>query len=227
MKNPWEKEYQQSKLITKDDKPQHSVLKFLRFLKKQGVDLEGKTVLDLGCGTGRNSLYVVKEKGMHAIGYDISKTAIHIARKVARDSNLNNVQFDIRSIGEPYPLQDNTIDLILDVTSSNALTETERELYLAECFRVLKPEGHMFVRALAKDGDVNAKKLIKQFPGPEKDTYIMPGLGLTERVFTREDILALYRRYFEVLHIDKTTGYSQIEERMYKRNFFLLYLKKM
>lgn len=227
MKNPWEKEYQQSKLITKDNQPQHSVLKFLRFLKKQGVDLEGRTVLDLGCGTGRNSLYTAEEKGMHAIGYDISKTAIHIAREAARDSNIKHVQFDIRSIGEPYPLQDNTIDLILDVTSSNALTETERDLYLSECFRVLKPEGHMFVRALAKDGDDNAKNLIKQFPGPEKDTYTMPTIGITERVFTRDDMLSLYRRYFEILHIDKTTGYSQIDGRSFKRNFFLLYLKKV
>lgn len=222
----WEKEYQNPKLVTKEADPQASVLAFLKFLKKEEqYKVEDKTILDLGCGTGRNSNYLA-ERGNTVIGMEISSTALRIAKERAAEGRINNVSYIKQSIGEHFPFPDSHFDLILDVTSSNSLNEAERAIYLSESHRTLKPQGYFFVRALCKDGDQNAKELIKRNPGAEKDTYIMPEIGLTERVFSKEDFTTLYSPLFTILKLEKSTHYSHFNGRLFKRNFWLAYLQK-
>jgi len=226
----WEKEYRDSKLVTKDDKPQASVLKFLRWLKKEcDFCLEHKKILDLGSGTGRNANYLAA-LGNDVVGMEVSQTAINLAQKRISNlevSPLNNVAYIKQSIGTSYPFDDTTFDLILDVTSSNSLNEVERKTYLAETNRVLKPGGYFFVRALCKDGDDNAKYLIKNNPGPEKDTYVMPETGFIERVFSKEDFIATYSPFFTIIELEKETHYTRMNNRVYKRNFWIAYLQKI
>jgi SAM-dependent methyltransferase len=221
----WEKEYRNPQLITKEREPQKDVLRFLKFLRRdEGVALEGLTVLDLGSGTGRNANYLAA-LGNAVTGIEISRTAVGLARDRAREDGLT-VTYLHQSMGETFPVGDASVDLILDVTSSNSLNEREREAYLAECVRVLKPGGHMFVKTLCKDGDKNAKALIKNHPGPEKDTYVNQDMGLVERVFSRDDFLAAYGRLFSVQLLNVKTNYTRFKGQSYKRNFWLAYLKK-
>ncbi|MBI5126481.1 MAG: methyltransferase domain-containing protein [Candidatus Taylorbacteria bacterium] len=225
----WEREYRNPKLVTLHNEPQSSVKEFFRWLrKKENVELTGLHTLDLGCGTGRNTLHLASEGVAQAVGIDISKTAIEYAQKAAATENLTSVtKFIVGSIGEQLPFTDQSFDLILDVTASNALSEKERLTYVSEMHRLLKPNGHIFVRALCKDGDTNAKELIKASPGPETDTYIMPDTGFIERVFSKTDFEALYGQYFTVAYIDKETHYTLFNGRRYKRNFWIAYLKPL
>lgn len=221
----WEKEYQQSKLVTLGDEPQSDVLRYLKFLKKeQGVGLKNLKILDLGCGTGRNANYLA-ELGNEVAGIEISITAIRLAETRARQMGVK-VKYLKQSMGETYPFANNYFDLVIDITSSNSLNEVERQKYLVEVDRVLKTGGNFFVRALNKEGDKNAKNLLKTSPGREHDTYIMKGLGLTERVFDRKDFVELYSKYFKILELSKKTSYARFNNQSYKRNYWLAYLKK-
>ena len=236
----WESEYRSSKLVTKGDKPQSDVMDFFRWLRKeQGIDIRagGLRVLDLGCGTGRNSNYLA-ELGNHAIGYEISSTALQLAEERAKEAGIGtggvtgSAKYFKKSIGAPFALDASSVDLALDVTSSNSLNELERAIYLSELSRVLKPGAWLFLKALCKDGDQNAKNLMKKFPGPEKDTYVMPDLGLVERVWSREDLAEFYggvngaQSPFEIVTLGKKTNYSQIAGRSYKRNFWIAAMRK-
>ena len=222
----WDAEYKKSKLLTKENKPQSDIVRFVHFLRKEeGIEVENLTILDLGSGTGRNSFYF-SELDAKVIGFEISKTAIEIAEKNAKEAGLN-IEYNKQSIGETFPLENEVIDIALDVTSSNSLTEAEREMYLSETHRVLKRGGYFFVKSLCKDGDQNAKELLKQFPGGEKDTYIMPGLLITERVWSKEDFVSTYSKYFNILSLEKKTSYSRINNRSYKRNFWIAYMKNL
>ena len=98
--------------------------------------------------------------------------------------------------------------------------------YLNEVRRVLKIGGHFFVRALCKDGDKNAKNLLRQSPGTEYDTYINKDMDLIERVFSRQDFVNLYSKYFEIQKLIKKTNYAQFKGQSYKRNYWLAYMKK-
>ncbi len=230
------------------DEPQISVKDFLRWLRKgdaknqpprEKMPLEGIRALDLGCGNGKNSAYIAELDPTNTlVGIDISETALAYARSraTANPGLAQQITYIHQSIGDKFPntpaFADASFDITLDVTSSNSLNEKERETFLSETHRVLKPGGYFFVRALCKDADKNAQYLLKNNPGPEKDTYIMPDLGLTERVFSREDFIQTYTQSnlpagrFTLLHIEKETHYSKVADRLYKRNFWVAYLQK-
>ena len=88
----WDREYRKSKLLTKENKPQADVVRFVKFLYVHqnstavefwSIDeinkIDRKKILDLGSGTGRNSYYFA-ELGAKVIGFEISQTAINIAK---------------------------------------------------------------------------------------------------------------------------------------------------
>jgi SAM-dependent methyltransferase len=223
--NAWDREYKSPLLVTGKEEPQADTLRFLKFLKKdQKCRVEDKVVLDLGCGTGRNSNYLA-DLGNKVIGIEISKTAINLAKIRAKDLGVD-VKYILGDIGEKYEIEDNSVDVILDVTSSNSLNECGREIYLREMNRVLKTGGYIFVRALCKDGNKNVKNLLKMSPGKEYDTYIIKEIGLTERVFSREDFIKMYSKYFKILNLEKKTSYTTFDNRIYKRDYWLAYLTK-
>ncbi len=221
----WEREYRHPQLLTRKPEPQTDLKDFLRFLRKhEEVALEGLRVLDLGSGTGRNGNYIAK-LGNSTVGLEISETAVALARQRASDMGVA-AEYRLASFGETYPFADESFDVAIDVTSSNSLNEKEREIYVSETRRVLKKGGYLFVKALCKDGDKNAKNLLKLHPGPEADTYINPDLGLTERVFTRQDFIDKYGKSFKILRLQSKANYTRFNGQPYKRHFWLAYLRK-
>ncbi len=238
----WDTEYKTRSFMS-GTKPQKSVVKFAKLIKKARrelvasgdlveSDFSGLKVLDLGCGEGKNALYFA-ERGAEVVGIDISRVAIESARQSAREAGLSGLaSFTVGSMGEVLPYTDESFDIALDVTSSNALSTEERFVYLSEVSRVLKSGGRLFVRALCKDGDTNAKHLLKTSPSHERDTYIMPVSGLVERVFTYDDIMAIYSEYFKVEKIEKEEHYTTMqaksgERRKFKRNFWVMHVRKL
>ena len=221
--NSWNNEYKKSQLITQSHKPQKDFLRFIKWIKNnKHIDVYSDiTVLDLGCGVGRNSYYMADHYDARVHAWDFSADAIEKAQKFHQHDLIS---YEVRNIGEPFPLSDNSVDLILDVTSSNALNEKERDVYLQECTRVLKPEGYMYVRTLAKEGDKNAQAMVKEFPGGEYDTYKHPQLGVTERIFSGPDFKKLYNQHLEVIRMERKTGYQAFGKQRYKRNYWNVYL---
>jgi SAM-dependent methyltransferase len=223
--NTWEREYKNPLLVTKNEGPQADTLRFLKFLRKEEkYKVEDKIILDLGCGTGRNANYLA-ERGNKVIGIEISKTALNLAKQRAIDLEVD-VDYRLGDIGEPYKIEDNYVDMAIDVTSSNSLNEKGRENYLNEVNRVLKNGGYFFVRALAKDANKNVKNLLKISPGIEYDTYVIKEIGLTERVFSRDDFIKMYSKFFKILKLEKKTSYTTFNNRIYKRDYWLAYLQK-
>lgn len=221
----WEREYRNPLLVTKWPEPQNDVRRFLKFLKKeQAVDTAHLHVLDLGSGTGRNANYFARQ-GNVVSGIEISKTAINLASTRAQEMDVV-VTYHRGSIGERYPFASESFDLVLDVVSSNSLNEDERAVYISEAERVLKHKGYLFVKALCKDGDKNARALLKTNPGPEYDTYIIKEMGLRERVFSEKDFIELYSGYFKILKLIKKSSYTKFKEQRYKRNFWIAYMQK-
>lgn len=220
----WEREYQSPTFVSMGTDAAQDVKDFIKWLKKkQSVDLAVCAVVDLGCGVGKNSLYCA-ERCHFVIGYDFSATAIAEAQRRATDASLP-VTFAVQSIGEPLPLEAGSMTIALDVMTSHALAADERTVYLAELYRVLQPGGYAFVRTFVLDGDDNAKKLLQTFPGAEPATYVLPTTGMTEHVYTEQQLRDQYRQ-FTVLYSEKVYGYQRWGNRVHKRRYLLLYLQK-
>jgi SAM-dependent methyltransferase len=234
--HPWEREYQNPQFLTLGTEPLADVKDFFRWMKKQvrknakhfSAPLDTWTVLDLGCGNGKNLVYAVENFCASGIGYDISQTAIQQALALSQkllEKNPTALHYEIRSIGQPVPLTDQSVDLIIDATSSHCLHASEREIYLREIYRVLKPNGWLFVRALCLDGDNNAKKLIQDFPGSEPQSYVVPQTNITETVFTEKQLMNNYAS-FQLEYSEKKSGYQKWGNQPYKRNYWIGYFKK-
>uniref|UniRef100_A0A8C4SX45 Zgc:162396 n=1 Tax=Erpetoichthys calabaricus TaxID=27687 RepID=A0A8C4SX45_ERPCA len=91
--------------------------------------------VDIGCGTGQvsRSLAPHFEK---IIGVDISEAQLEEARK---ETNLTNVKY-IKCHAEDLPADDGSVDLI---TAAHAAHWFDKEKFLKEANRVLKPGGCM------------------------------------------------------------------------------------
>lgn len=222
----WEREYDTQSLISGGNEPIQEVKNFFRYLRRtQGIDLSSVRILDLGSGLGKHTLYA-SQLGMRAVGIELARNAVREARRRAKEAELH-IDYHEGDMGKPLPFGDASFEAILDVMSSNSLTEDEREVCLSEARRVLVPGGFMMVRGLAKEGDRHAKTLLRDFPGAEPDTYILPGLGVAERVFSEADIRTLYGTRFSILHLARSAHYTRFEGRSFKRMYFVLYLQKL
>lgn len=222
--NEWDEEYRNNRLVTGSAEPQNDFKRYLKYLKKNHtIKPEGLKVLDLGSGTGKNSIYLAEREAI-ATGLEISATAIKIAKERAAECDVEPA-FIHQSFGKPFPFTDNSFDLALDIMSSNSLTEPERKNYLQEVSRVLLPGGHFFVRLLALDGDRHAEALLKNHPGKEPGTYILPSVNITERVLSRDEFIQYYSPLFDILKLEKKSSYAHVEERIFKRQYWLGYLQ--
>lgn len=228
--NAWDLEYRSRKMLSPSNVPHADVVRFTRWLKKRDKkagsprDFYGQYVLDLGSGTGRNSFYYAQQ-GAVVQGFELSNTALTMAGTFARHADLP-IEYRKQDIGKTYPVSTASIDLILDITSSNSLMDDTRAVYLSECARVLKPGGWMLVRALSKEGDAHAKALIAADPGADLDSYVHPDLNIVEKTFTRASFREMYGKYFDIIELDQIQHYVMVAGRRYKRNYFIAYLQK-
>lgn len=68
-------------------------------------DLEGKSVLDLGCGYGHNCLDFVNKGAKSVVGVDISEKMLEIAKKEANNEKIqyyNISMMDINTLGKKF-----------------------------------------------------------------------------------------------------------------------------
>ena len=97
-------------------------------------DVDGKWLLDAGCGEGYLSRYYA-DKGAIVTGVDISKRLIEICRSRSGD----NLKYHVGSICKLDFASDNAYDIVLcNLVLLNVACLREA---LGEFFRVLKPDG--------------------------------------------------------------------------------------
>jgi ubiquinone/menaquinone biosynthesis C-methylase UbiE len=99
----------------------------------------GQTVLDLGCGTGGDSL-VLAQHGLEVVGLDYSHEAIAQAHEKARAAALP-VVFLQGDMTEPLPFSDQHFDLVMSNVAFHSFPDRLLHAILREIERVLRPGG--------------------------------------------------------------------------------------
>ncbi len=95
----------------------------------------GSSVLDVGCGSGSNSLWLQK-RGFRATGIDVSRTVIAVAQRRARAAGLTP-NFRVANAAA-LPFADRSFGAALDTGCFHSLPIRLRRRYAREIARVLR-----------------------------------------------------------------------------------------
>lgn len=107
----------------------------------QGIDTNGKRILDIGCGIGGPVFEMARTHGATVVGIDLEAPLIERAQQDAIKHGLDDrCSFQTVEVG-PLPFDDQSFDIVI---SSGAFTQiADKRGILGECFRVLRPGGYL------------------------------------------------------------------------------------
>lgn len=139
----WEHEYQKQGIPSSfRNTPARVVTEFYSWLKRQ--NFKGSQAADLGCGRGKNSIYLASN-GFSVTALDLLKET---SDYVAHQANLMKLPIvaHAQNVSNPWPITTNSLDIAIDIFCYKHVTNKDSQrLYREELARTLKPTGYYFV----------------------------------------------------------------------------------
>lgn len=142
--NEWSYTYDSDRNLTRDLDEQ--------ILREELANLRFKPVLEIGCGTGKNTVFLAQIGG-HVHALDFSEGMIEKAREKVK---ADPVRFSIADLAQRWPCEDQAYDLI----ACNLVLEHLEDLsfIFSEAFRVLRTEGKFLINELHPFKQYEGKK---------------------------------------------------------------------
>lgn len=113
------------------------------------VDLNGKDVLEVGCGRGGGSSYLKKHFNPKSItGIDVSEKAIDLCNSYFSVEGLSFLPGDAEFI----PFKKNMFDVVVNIESSYCYGNVGR--FLSEVYRVLRQNGYFLLADYRREDDI-------------------------------------------------------------------------
>jgi len=177
---------------------------FARRSFSQIKDKDFKSLLDLGCGDGRDTLFFAS-KGLNVTSVDFSESGILKLNELIKKKSLSNIkaiQTDIRKIN----FSDDSFDVIYAHLSLHYFDDKITTQIFDKLSRILKKGGMIFIKCKSVED-----ALYGQGEKVGEDMYKKGHL----RHFFSEDYMKEKLRNFKILDVRKTSSvYHQ-----YKSNF--------
>ena len=157
------------------------------FLDLMNNELQGKKVLEYGCGTGSFS-FDLAEKGAVVYGIDISEVAIEEAKKISATKNFKeNLNFSVMN-AEDLKFENDFFDR---VCGNSILHHLDLRASLKELTRVLKREGNaIFIEPLGHNPIINLYR------------KLTPKLRSEDEHPLKSEDLKLFKEYFSEVNIN-------------------------
>jgi ubiquinone/menaquinone biosynthesis C-methylase UbiE len=103
--------------------------------------VKDKEILDIACGSGYGSDYILKSGAKKVTGVDISGEAIDYCKEKYIHKNLNFMQGDATKI----PLDDHCVDIIISFETIEHIGEESQKKFMEEIKRVLRANGMLIM----------------------------------------------------------------------------------
>jgi ubiquinone/menaquinone biosynthesis C-methylase UbiE len=112
-------------------------------LRAQNFDLAGKTIVEAGCGTGKNTAWLAAQ-ARRLIAFDFSDGMIAVARRALEAAGpATNVTLRRHGILEPWPVEDGGADLVvIDLVLEHIADPAP---VFRHAHRALRPGGILFL----------------------------------------------------------------------------------
>jgi SAM-dependent methyltransferase len=121
----------------------------VEWAEASGLAGGGRRAVVVGCGLGADAEYIVA-LGFETVGFDISETAIGIARQRSPGSAVEYVTADLLNPPEDWR---RAFDLVIEVITVQALPDPPRRQAIHNVGRLVAPGGTLLVIAAMRDDD--------------------------------------------------------------------------
>ena len=136
-------------IVSKDDKYWNTPAKEVFYLAENWKDKGFKDFLDVGCGFGRNAIFMAKQ-GFKVWGFDLSQHSVEQTKEKAEKQGVTLEDVVVSDMLE-MPYADNSFDCLL---AMNVISHTDTEGFkkiLSEIKRILKPDGEAYFTVGSKE----------------------------------------------------------------------------
>lgn len=104
----------------------------------EGVDLQNKDILEVGCGRGGGASYITRYFNPNSyIGLDLSKEVVKFNNNFHKLKRLSFVAANAQKL----PFNSHSFDTVVNVESSRSYNDIDA--FISEAYRVLRPKGHL------------------------------------------------------------------------------------
>ena len=218
----WDREFSELRVIPSSTRntPSKALLLFSGLLRFRDM----KRALDVGCGNGRNSLYLA-ETGLLVDAADFSQVAIQTTKgRCERAGLAERVQVHEHDLQHALPFKAETFDLSLDFyVSCHFLDAQMKQRYISELFRTTKPGGYL-ISALFAPSDEYYNELDRDQRGPH--IVVDPTNGIAKQLYTRDEFRSTFSPPFIVDYLVEFEFSDVVLDKVYRRNILAMALRK-
>jgi cyclopropane fatty-acyl-phospholipid synthase-like methyltransferase len=155
-------------------------------MRERAAIAAGDRVLDVGCGTGKQSCDLAADLGARVLGITTSSRGVEAATELAESRGVESARFEPRD-GMDNGLESESFDVAWALESSHLMRD--RPALLGECARVLAPGGRLVLCDIIRR---------REIPFAE--------------VRARRDDFALLRTVFGDAHMEPLQDYTETLE---------------
>ena len=184
-----------------------------------------RSVVDVGCGKGRNSLYLATQ-GMQVTALDFTANAVAELHKEAVERHLDDkIRAAVHDVTEPWPVPDDSIDLVVDAFCFKHIAPSElRRAYKANLLRALCVRGHYMI-SFASVGDGYYGRY-KQGGDEDEAMIVDPANGIESVLFSRKRVLQFFAPELDLFAEIKHAKPSVIHGQTFDRETYALLFKR-
>ncbi|MFT5259247.1 MAG: 2-polyprenyl-3-methyl-5-hydroxy-6-metoxy-1,4-benzoquinol methylase [Gammaproteobacteria bacterium] len=174
----------------------------------KGIPLQGKRILDIGCGSGGITAGLAKDfRADHVVGIDIESPVCEAAMRTAKELKVEQQVEIIQVAAGPIPLEDESFDIVF--SKDSIIHIANKQSLCADVFRLLKPGGLFVASDWLTDRDA---------PSEAMQTYLTLedlGFGMaSSKSYTK----ALESAGFEDINfVNRGPWYSDLAQQELKR----------